>query len=56
MTKLLNRFFFIFKKLKTYVPLTFHAKIQRQISSGSEEEVDFVIFCYFLVIVAILDI
>ena len=38
-----------------YVPLIFHAKIQPKISSGSGEEVDFVIFA-ILVTSAILDI
>ena len=39
--------FFIFIILNTYVPLIFHAKIQPKISSGSGEEVDFVIFAVF---------
>ena len=47
MTKLCNRFFFIFIILNTYVPLIFHAKIQPEISSGFGEIVDFVIFAIF---------
>ena len=31
----------------SYVPLIFHAKIQPKISSGSDEEVDFVVFAIF---------
>ena len=38
---------FIFTILNTYVPLTFNAKIQPKISSGSGEKVDFVIFANF---------
>ena len=44
MTKLLYRFFLNFTILNTYVPLLFHAKIQPKISSGSAEEVDFVVY------------
>ena len=48
MTKLRYRlFFFIFKFLNTYVLLIVHAKIQPKISSGSGEEVDFVISAFF---------
>ena len=54
-TKLRYRFFSFFTILNTYVPLTFRAKIQPKISSGSGEECDFVILL-FLVMAAILDI
>ena len=54
MTKLHYRFI-IFTILNTYVPLIFHVKIQPKISSGSGEEVDFVVFA-ILVTAAILDI
>ena len=47
MTKLRYRFFFIFTVLNNCVSLIFHAKIQTKISSGSGEEVDFVIFAIF---------
>ena len=46
MTKLYNRFFFIFIILNIYVLLIFHAKIQLK-SSGSGEEVDFAVFAIF---------
>ena len=46
-TKLHYKFFFIFTILNTYITLIFHAKIQPKISSGSGEEVDFVIFAIF---------
>ena len=39
--------FFIFTNLITYVSLIFHAKIQPKISSGSGEEVDFVVVAIF---------
>ena len=39
--------FFIFTILNTYVIMVFHAKIQKKISSGSEEEVYFVDFAIF---------
>ena len=47
MTKLGYRFFFIFTILNTYISLIFHAKLQPKISSGSGEEVDFVVFAIF---------
>ena len=47
MTKLSYRFFFHFTILNTYVLLILHAKIQPKISSGSGEEVDFVLFAIF---------
>ena len=34
-------FFYFFSILNTYFPLIFHGKIQPNIPSGSEEEVDF---------------
>ena len=46
MTKLRYRFF-IFTILNAYVSLIFHAKIQPKISSGSGEEVNFVVFAIF---------
>ena len=46
MTKLHYRFFFILYNSE-YVPLIFYVKIQPKISSGSGEEVDFVIFTIF---------
>ena len=55
MTKLRYFFFFIFTILNTYVPLIFHAKIQPKISSGSGEEVDFVVLA-ILVTATILNI
>ena len=39
--------FFIFIILSTYVSLIFQAKIQPKISSGSGEEVYFVVFAIF---------
>ena len=49
MTKLCYRFFFIFTILNTctYVSLIFHTKIQQKMSSGSGEEVYFVVFAIF---------
>ena len=47
MTKLRYGFFFIFTILNTYASLIFHAKIQPKISSGSGEEVHFVVFAIF---------
>ena len=49
MKKLPYGIFFIFTILNTYVPLIFHAKIQPKISSGSGDEVDFVIFAIFAI-------
>ena len=43
----LQIFFFIFIILNTHVSLIFHAKIQSKISSGSGEEVYFVVFAVF---------
>ena len=55
MTKLRHRFFLFFTLLKTCVSLIFHSKIQPKISSGTGEEIDFVILL-FSVTAAILDI
>ena len=51
----IKRFFLFFTVLMTYVPLIFHAKIQPKISSGTGEEIGFVILL-FLVTATILDI
>ena len=47
MTKYAIDFFFIFTILNTYVSLIFHAKIQPKISSGSGDEVYFVVIANF---------
>ena len=39
--------FFHFTILSTHVSLILHAKTQPKISSGSEEEVDFIVFAIF---------